>query len=262
MSKDAPKILIFDIETAPILGWFWNLFQQDIALNQIASDWHIMSWAAKWLRSSEVFYMDQRNAKKIDDDKTILKALWKLLDEADIVVTQNGKAFDSKKVNARFLINGLPPPSPYKHIDTKQLAKKNFAFTSNKLEYLSHKINKKYKKLKHSKFSGFELWKECLAGNIEAWEEMEKYNKHDVLATEELYLSLAPWGTGVDLNPYMSGGFRCKDCGSENLTKQGFKITKSGKYQQWKCRDCGSWTNSIGEKNNLFSKERRKELKG
>ena len=86
--------------------------------------------------------------------------MWKLLDEADIVIGQNSKAFDIKKLNARFIIHGMQPPSSYRQIDTKILAKKHFNFTSNKLEYLSDKLNVKYKKQTKRKFSGFEMWKE------------------------------------------------------------------------------------------------------
>lgn len=109
-----------------------------------------------------------------------------MLDEAEIVITQNGKKFDQKKLNARFILNGFQPPSSYKHIDTLCIARKHFGFTSNKLSQLTDKLCKKYKKLSHNNFPGFELWQECIKGNIEAWNEMEKYNRQDVLSLEEL----------------------------------------------------------------------------
>lgn len=258
-----PKILAFDIETAPILGYVWSLWDQNVGLNQIKSDWHLLSWAAKWLGDppSKLVYMDQRKAKNVEDDRALLEGIWKLLDEADIVVTQNGKAFDSKKLNARFALAGMGPPSPYKHIDTCLLAKQHFAFTSNKLEYLSDKLCKKYKKIKHSKFGGFELWKECLAGNMKAWKEMEKYNKHDVLALEELYLVMAPWQTTVDFNVYIDGSaYKC-NCGGSKFQKRGFSFTSGGKYQRYQCQDCGAWVSDKGLKNNLLDKSKRLSLK-
>jgi uncharacterized protein YprB with RNaseH-like and TPR domain len=125
--------------------------------------------------------------------RKILRDLWKLLDEADIVITQNGKNFDTPKLNARFIEHGMKPPSPYKHLDTYQIARSAAKFTSNKLEYLTEKLCTKYKKLKHEKFPGFALWAECLKGNVAAWNEMRRYNKHDVLATEELYMKIRAW---------------------------------------------------------------------
>lgn len=191
----SPKILIFDIETAPILAHVWGLFDQNVGLNQIETDWHVLSWAAKWLGDSpsKVMYQDQRNARNVTNDKKILESIRDLLDQADLVVTQNGVKFDSKKLNARFLYHEIDSPSSYRHRDTLKMAKKHFNFTSYKLEYMTDKFCKKYKKLKHKKFPGHELWKECLKGNKTAWNEMKKYNIHDVLATEELYNVLKQW---------------------------------------------------------------------
>ena len=81
----------------------------------------------------------------------------------------------------------------YEVITTLIIAKSTFGFTSNKLEYMTDALCSDTKKSKHSKFPGFELWKECLNGNMEAWEEMEAYNKDDVISLEELYKKLSPW---------------------------------------------------------------------
>lgn len=259
--KKEPKVLIFDIETAPVLGSVWGLFDQNIELNQVERDWFILSFSAKWLGDppNKVIYYDQRNAKDIEDDSKLLAKLWKLLDECDIVITQNGISFDVKKVNARFIINGFQPPSKYRHIDTLRLAKKYFGFTSNKLEYMTNKLCTKYKKLTHSKFSGFTLWKECLKGNKKAWSEMEKYNKYDVLSLEELYYKLIPWdGETVNFNVYEETiGHVCK-CGSVDFTKSGFHYTNTAKYQKYKCNHCGAESR---DKENLLSKEKRKSLR-
>jgi uncharacterized protein YprB with RNaseH-like and TPR domain len=255
-----PKVLFFDIETAPILAHVWGLFDQTVGLNQIKSDWHLLAWAAKWMGDppSKIMYMDQRHAKKMSDDKRILQGIWKLLDEADIVVTQNGDAFDIKKLNARFILNGFKPPSSYKQVDTRKIAKRKFGFTSNKLEYMTDKLNRSYKKQKHSKFSGFELWTECLAGNKEAWREMEKYNKYDVLSLEELYHKLQPWDNSINPNLYSSGNSLVCACGSENFKKGGYSYTAKGKFQRYVCLDCGAETRGTS---NLFTAEKRTSLR-
>jgi hypothetical protein len=257
MKKSQIKVLLIDIETAPILGFCWGLFDNNIALNQIHKDWHLLSFSAKFLGSNKIIYKDQRDAKNIEDDKDLLKDIWKLLDEADIVVGQNSKSFDIKKINARFVVNGFKPPSSFKQIDTLQLARKNFGFTSNKLEYLTNKLNKKYKKSAHKQFNGFELWKECLKGNLKAWKEMEKYNKLDVLSLEELYTKLVPWDSSVNFNLYHNGLINQCKCGSKNLKKYGFAYTTVGKYQRYQCSDCGAETR---DRENLFDKDKLKSL--
>jgi hypothetical protein len=255
-----PKVLIFDIETAPIIAHVWSLWENNVSLNQIVSDWHVLSWSAKWLGDApnKVMYMDQRGAKNIEDDKKILEGIWNLLDECDVVITQNGKSFDQKKLNARFILNGFQPPSSYKHIDTKVIASKHFKFTSNKLEYMTDKLNKTYKKLKHTKFPGHEMWAQCLAGNLEAWKEMEVYNKYDVLALEELYNKLIPWDNSINFNVYHDEVDHVCKCGSTTFIKNGFYYTSAGKFQKHKCRSCGA---EHRDKENLFSKEKRQSLK-
>mgnify|MGYP000113435667 CR=1 FL=1 len=86
MPAYAPKVLLFDIETAPIIAYVWGLWQNDVSLNQIRTDWHLLSWSAKWLGTpdTDIMYMDQRAAKDVENDKVILQGLWKLLDEADL----------------------------------------------------------------------------------------------------------------------------------------------------------------------------------
>lgn len=260
-ANKGPKILIFDIETAPIRAYIWSLWDERVGLNQIKSDWHIISWAAKWLGDppSKIMYMDQRNAKNVEDDSKILKKIWELLNEADVVITQNGINFDQKKLNARFILNGFKPTSSYRHIDTAQIAKKHFGFTSNKLEYMTQKLCKKYKKLSDHKFPGFELWKECLSGNLAAWKELEKYNKYDILSLEELYGKLIPWSNaGPDFNLYTDDLVsRCK-CGSVNFNKNGFNYTPTGKFQRFTCADCGA---EVRARENLLSKEKRKSIR-
>lgn len=255
------KVLLIDIETAPMMAHVWGLWDNNVALNQLKSDWYILSFSAKWLHETpeDIMYFDQRNAKNIEDDSVLLGKLWKLLDEADVIIGQNHKHFDLKKINARLIQNGYPPPSSYRTIDTLEIAKSVFGFTSNKLEYMTDKLCKKYKKLKHAKFSGFELWKECLAGNTEAWTEMEKYNSYDVLSLEELYKILIPWKPSINFNVYTeSDEFRCNACGCTEHTKNGFKYSNLGKYQKYKCSDCGAESVS---RENLLSKEKRKSLR-
>jgi hypothetical protein len=258
--KEGARVLLFDIETAPILAHVWGLWDNNVSLNQIVSDWHVLSWSAKWLGSpeSEVMYMDQRNSSNVEDDALILTEIWQLLDMADVVITQNGKSFDQRKLQARFLINGMRPNSPYKHIDTKCESQRLFGFPSHKLEYMTEKVNKKYKKLKHKNFPGHELWVECLKGNKQAWDEMELYNKHDVLSLEEFFGHIAPWGINVNFNLFHDNDEHICKCGSKDHRKNGFYYTDMGKFQRYECKKCGAPSR---DRHNLFTKEKKDSLK-
>lgn len=193
MLNKTPRVLIVDIETAPMTAYVWGLKDQNIGLNQIQQDWTVLAWAAKWLNKPKVYYADVSHQKDLYNDKAMLQYLWILLDEADVVITQYGSGFDAPRLNTRFILHGFKPPKPYKHLDTYRIVKSVAQFTSNKLEYLTEKLCTKYKKLSHKKFPGMSLWTECLKGNSQAWAEMKKYNIHDVLSTEELYTRLQEW---------------------------------------------------------------------
>jgi uncharacterized protein YprB with RNaseH-like and TPR domain len=253
------KILFFDIETSPILGNVWSLWQQNVGLNQIQQDWYVLSYAAKWQHKDEVIYEDKSKSWDSEDDSELLKGIWKLLDEADIVIGQNSKRFDEKKLNARFILNGMKPPSSYRSIDTLEIAKRHFGFTSNKLEYMSHKLCKKYKKLNHGKFAGFELWRQCLAGNPEAWAEMEDYNKHDVLALEELYEILRPWYKAhPNLNIYHNETNNYCTCGASDWEHSGYHYTNLSKFDRFQCKACGA---EVRGRVNLLPANKRENLK-
>jgi hypothetical protein len=257
-----PRIVTLDIETAPLQSYHWGLWDQNIGLDQIAVEWSILSFSAKWLGDPKIEYLDTggRGPKKVRDDRAVCKALWNVLDRADIVIAQNGKAFDVKKINARLLMLGFRPYSPIKIVDTKIVAARHFAFTSNKLAWLSDHLTTATK-LTHKKFPGFELWAECLKDNPAAWAEMRRYNCRDTLGTERLYLTLRPWIEGHPNVAAYSSDERvaCPKCGGRDLQMRGRSFTQSGEYHRFQCKTCGGWArsrytrNSVGKRHSLLS---------
>lgn len=194
IEKDLPRVLFIDVETKPLLAYVWGTYDQNIPLNMLVEHGSILSWCAKFAGENKVHYKDMRGKEKnLKNDKELMKPLWKLMDEASIIIWQNGDKFDYGKINDRFIEHGLGAPSEYKTIDTVKIARRYFKFTSNKLEHMTERFCKKYKKQKHNDFPGFMLWDECMKGNIKAWKSMETYNRLDVLSLEELFLKLAPY---------------------------------------------------------------------
>lgn len=196
VERDIKKVLVLDIETSPMVSYTWGLWDQNIGLNQVKNEGGILSWSCKWLGCKQVYYSDVKG--DMSKEKKLLIPLWKMMDEADIVIGQASNNFDLKKLNAKFLEHKLGCPSKYKKIDTVVIARKHFSFVSNKLEWMSKKFCK-IKKLAHSKFPGFSLWLECLKGNKQAWAEMRRYNMQDVIATEELFIVLSEFEKTTDV---------------------------------------------------------------
>jgi len=256
----APKIFVLDIETAPIEAWTWGIWDQNIGIDQIKTDWSILAYCAKELGDSKIIYADTggKGKKQVRNDKRLLQDIWNLLDSADIIVAQNGARFDLPRINSRLIANGYGPYSPVRVIDTLAVSRRTFGFTSNKLAWVAKYTTDQHKS-EHKKFPGFGLWKECLNDNPEAWREMEKYNKQDVIATLELYKKQRPWiSNHPNLSAYAEERQGCPKCASPRVQARGYAVTQSGKYQRFQCSDCGAW--SRGKQNLLTPASRRSKL--
>lgn len=253
-NKGLPKVLLLDIETAIMEVYTYGIYEQVIRPNQIKKDWFVLSWSAKWLYSSEVKSSVVTTREAIlRDDKRIVSELWKLLDEADIIITHNGNRFDLPKINTRLLVHGFPPPSYYRTIDTLSVARQVFGFTSNKLDYLNKALGIDLKD-----DMGMEDWIECGKGNKEKLEKMEKYNRGDVINLEDLYLVVRPWiQNHPNIGAYIeTEGGVCRNCGSSTLDWKGYYHTNTGKYREFRC-ECGA----IGrDRVNLLTANKRKNL--
>lgn len=235
------KILIYDIETAPSLGYVWGKYQQDVL--GFERDWYILSFAYKWYgeKKTKAFALpDFKTYKKEpENDKELCKKLWELLDEADVVIAHNGDRFDIRKSNARFIQHGMLPPSSYQSIDTLKVARKYFKFDSNRLNDLGEYLEVGQK----ADVGSFNTWKKCMVGDKTAWKKMVDYNKQDVDLLERIYIKLRPWMTNhPNTNLYQGTMDCCPACGSEALQRRGYSYTRAGKFQRYQCVACGAWS--------------------
>jgi hypothetical protein len=189
VERYVPKVLILDIETRSLTVKTFGLRDQNIGLEQVVDDGGILCWSAKWLGTDEVFYEETKGNKS--KEKSILKKLKKLMDDADIILGQNSQSFDVPIITGLFLYYGLiDDVKEFKQIDTLRMSRSKYKFLSHKLQYMSGKLCE-IKKQTHAKFPGMSLWMEYEAKNPLAFAEMKKYNMADVQATEELFLKLA-----------------------------------------------------------------------
>ncbi len=231
------KILVFDIETAPMQVYAWDLWKQDISIDAIVKDWYVLCWSAKWVGQDGVLH-DALNMHKDykstnDCEFDIISSIWELLEEADIAVAHNGKAFDKKKLNAKFFQYGFPEPN-YKLVDTMLIAKANFALTSNKLDYIT-KMTGGPGKIK----TDFGLWKGCMNGDKESWDKMVSYCDRDVLELERVYGAIRGWDKlAPNQNMYSEEVDTCNVCG-QHVTYYKDYATQTRKYALFRCDSCG-----------------------
>lgn len=232
-----PKILLFDIETAPLLAFIWRLKTRYISPDLLErSNWWLISWSAKWLFVDHILHdvVTSEEAEQ-EDDSRILQSIWSLIDEADIIISHNGINFDHKILNMRWLINDVPPPASYRVIDTYRSCKNLFDFPSYKLGFIAQQLGIS-EKLEHE---GFDMWRKSVKGDSKALQEMLTYNDQDVRTLEELYLTIRPWiKNHPNLGIFMESEEPvCRVCGSSKLVPLPYQdyTTNLSKYETLRC---------------------------
>lgn len=239
--KNKAKIVLLDIETMPNLVRTWRKWDQNVIWYERHG--YLWSISSKLLGEKKVTHKNITDftlyKKDKYSDKALVEYIWKLLDEADIVIAHNGNAFDLKTITGRFVHYRLPPPSPYKKIDTKLLYKMYLNEDSNSLKDIAKKHDLPMK----LETGGEKLWEDCERGNRKAINKMKEYNDQDVITLEAAYLLVLPYVTNhPNQNLFNDTSHSCPNCGSEKTQKRGVATTRTRKYQRYQCSSCGSWS--------------------
>lgn len=240
MSKknNEPKILIWDVETSPVKAWIWRTgtkinVSHDMIVDGQQTD--IICICYKWHGEKKVHSLDW-GLKKQDSSKMI-EEFTKVIESADVVLAHNGDSFDMKHFNTQRLLKGQDPISWPTSEDTLKMVRKHFKFTSNRLDYLSRTLVGGGKDR-----MTFRDWVDIVDyKSAKALKKMIKYCKKDVELLDQLFTKIKPY---VDLkvnrsiikNNHREG---CPNCGSTELRKRGFALTRAGKYQRYQCKSCG-----------------------
>lgn len=240
--NDKPKILHFDIETSHNILAGFSLWDP-IPMDNVLIDWSILSIAWKFDGERKVYSKKCNLSKKLDlrniDDKQLIIDFKKVYESADIIVGHYCKKFDIPKFNTRCLYYGLTPLPKKLIIDTKEVASREFAFTSNKLDFIA-----KYLGLKGKMTTPKNLWLDVLQGDKKALDIMVKYNEQDVVVLENVFKKLRPYMNNFPNMNLWSTHDCCTNCGSHDLIKRGYRYTTTGKYQAFECKACGKYSQS------------------
>jgi hypothetical protein len=231
------KVLLYDIENTPNIGYVWGKWEQNVV--EFLEESYLLCFSYKWKgdkTTKVVSQLDFKNKKNYREDYLIVKRLHELFEEADILVAHNGNSFDYKVANMYFLRHGLPPINERKLVDTKLMAKSKFRFNSNKLDDLGNYLGLGRK----INTGGFELWTGCMKWDIPSWKLMIRYNRQDVDLLEKVYDKLLPWCKHPTVVTTLRG---CRICGSNKLEYRGWSYLDSGKTKKrrFKCKECGRW---------------------
>lgn len=233
-----PRIIFYDIETAPSLGYYYDLYKEGNIVSTIQS-WFVLSFAYKAKGEKKIHFHCLADYPGYDKNKTNDKALVTdlhrlVFNSADCLIGHNIDRFDGRKSRARFLAHNLPPTPPIKTIDTLKLARRVFKLDSNRLADIGEYLGLGGK-VAHT---GWKLWEACIGGDRQAWAQMGRYNKRDVDLLEKVYDRLSAW---QPTPPILMSGDGCPSCHSHQIQRRGWNIAKKSRTPRMQCRECGQW---------------------
>lgn len=224
-----PKILFFDIESTGLNATFGT----------------ILCIGYKFLSDPEVHVptiLDGRKRASMLDDKRLVERFAKVYNHCDYSVGHYSSRFDLPMIRTKLLKWGLPPLPPKPHIDTWWVARRELKLHSNRLAVLQDFLGCTAAKTPLKP----DDWIQAAHGSKDALEYIVEHCRQDVLVLEEVFVKLRPLAKEEPNRVLFvpDAADSCQSCGSGRLTKQGYRVAKSRRYQQYQCQDCGRWCRS------------------
>lgn len=238
-TKTSMKRLFWDLETSPNVVLAFRA-GYDVVINHdaIVKERKIICVGYKWEdeKDAHVIRWDRNQ-----DDKILLKKFLAIANGADEMVAHFGDRFDIPWFRTRCLIHDLDPLPPYKTIDTKQWASKNFYFNSAKLDYLADVLG--YGRKTKMEFGD---WKKIVMEKDQAaLDKMCSYCARDVKLLEKVYKRFAPNVKVKSHVGVLAGQDKasCSHCGNPAVVRSKIRVTSNGTVQhQMRCNSCRSYS--------------------
>lgn len=235
-----PKILFIDVENSPnkSLTWPGRMYDVNLAGFVPGGRWQLLSFSWAW-NDGPIHYDSKEHNQT---DARIVKKMSQLINEADYVVTHNGKKSDIPKIRTRLKFHKLPGLKEVQHVDTYTTIKPRYLLDSYSLGNICEYFGLGKKK----DAGGIQTWIGCDEGDAKSWAKMRRYNPHDVVLLRRLYKFMCkemPDHPNLHriLNPYDKALGVCPHCSSTKVQKRGFRATATQLKRMWQCRPCGKW---------------------
>lgn len=249
------KFCLWDIETAPQEGFYWDARTDYITHEFQEQCTTVLCAAWKYLDRHNV-HSARVDAAKPRDDRALVEKLHKHLmrcgEENIIIVHQNGDKFDLPKIKARAIYYGLKPLPELITVDTLKEARK-IGFDYKRLDYLDkhlHGIGK-------VETRGWLMWRDVVSRystqqkRRKALREMVHYCKGDIHALERVFDTLRPHMVCFpNMNHWTGTVDNCPQCGSPQViyrSKPKIGKTKGSiPHRRMSCKSCGHWFREKG----------------
>jgi len=227
-----PKVLFFDIESTNLNAPFGT----------------ILCIGYKFLDDPKVHIptIIDHSKNGMLDDRGLVERFSTVWNWSDYTCGHYAQRFDLPMIQSKLIKYGLPPLAPKPLIDTWRVARDNLKMHSNRLgaiaEYLGCETSK-------SPIT-FDDWLRAAHGDKKSLKYIVEHCRLDVLVLEEVFLKLRPLIKNEPARalfieqPTDALLGNCIACGSDRLVRQGFKVTRTCRRQQFQCQSCGKWQQS------------------
>jgi len=168
----------------------------------------------------------------------MLSKFIKEMDKADLIITHNGKRFDTPWIRTRAMFHGLEFRPQYTELDTYKLAKKYLNLPSNSLKEVC-----KYFDLESKKDAGgLQTWVDVIyKKDKQALKHLLYYGDGDITSLEAVYQKFKPYVMNKTNFAVLNGGnkFNCPECLSTNVRVNKTYTTAAGTIQNYmRCNEC------------------------
>lgn len=237
--KTNKRRLFFDIECSPNVVFSWKTgYEITLPHDNILEERAIICICWKWEGDDKVESLtwDRRHC-----DKKMLKAFVPILNSADESIGHNSDRFDLKWLKTRCLFHRIPMYPKYTTLDTLKIARNQFLFNSNKLDYIAKFLGFDGK----METGGFGLWKSIVLDSCgESLKTMVEYCQKDVVLLEKVYDALRTYAPHKFnyATAYGNERYDCPNCESTKIHLSKTKTLATGIIKrQMRCNGCGTY---------------------
>jgi hypothetical protein len=251
--QGAASVLTLDLERLPgqatvkhrgltVTGDFWDLGAWKHTIGRRIHPDDVTEWPRtvlvcwKWYGERTVHVASEWD----DGPEDMLLRVWEAYDRADLLYGHNVQAFDTKHLNTGWRDLGLPPPTPFKTLDTYSEARRTFGDESKTLAALTQRLGIVTKTDRYS----VQVARDAVAGVKSQQRRITRYCQGDVRASEAFVDRLRGW---LPTHPHtLIGGVdetdapTCNQCWGDNLEPNGVRLAQVQTFPLYRCMDCGA----------------------
>ena len=235
-----PRLLIYDLETSRAEFSTWWTGKQYLGTSSLTKEPSIISVSWKWLGEDEIYALHWD--MKTHCDKEMVREFLKVYNSADMVIGINSDRFDSKWLAARAIKHRLPLNIHVKSFDVQKKLRSLARLPGYSMKFVNKYFNLE-RKLSHEGMHMRDMVEKGTdAEQREYIDKMIEYNKGDIMATEDQFLTFRPYMKApIHLGVFRGNGkSSCPHCGGDNIELFKTTVTAAGTIQRiMRCVDDG-----------------------